>query len=300
MIEIFRERQAMATLFGAYLVGDDEDHLTAVAEAVFDEIERVERVLSRHDRAAELYRVNRQAATAPVLVSRELFAVLTDCGRWFERTGGYFDVCAGSAGRFGDAVQLNSESRTVAFTAPGVRIDLGGYGKGYALDMAGDILAEFGVENYLLHGGTSSGLGRGTRAEGKPWVVAVRDCSYVSRIRGTGTILNKRGMSTAIGKVVDLTNLGMSTSAVAGPGQGEQDLIRPTDGEVLTAPVTCTVTAATATEAEVWSTALIVMGKDLAVRTGFPELKSVLWVDPAVEDSPCEWLLGGYDEIRSR
>ena len=126
-----RSRPAMASLFEVMLSGDDPEHLDAVASAALEEIGRVERLLSRHDPAAEIARVNREAAHRPVLVDVELFAVLRDCLAWVDRTGGAFDPCA-PTGRFAEDVRLDQECRTVRFTNPSARIDLGGFGKGYA------------------------------------------------------------------------------------------------------------------------------------------------------------------------
>src|SRR5205823_9036018 len=92
-------RPAMATWFEALLVGDDEEHLMAVGEAVLDEIGRVERLLSRHDPASETSRINREAASRPVRVDLEMFDILRNGLRWSEETGGYFDLCAGSGAR---------------------------------------------------------------------------------------------------------------------------------------------------------------------------------------------------------
>ena len=85
----------MGTWFGVRLVGDDPEHLAAVADAVLDEVERVERLLSRFDRRSEVARINREAGSRAVLVDREVLDVLLTCKTAWERTEGYFDVTAG-------------------------------------------------------------------------------------------------------------------------------------------------------------------------------------------------------------
>jgi len=84
----------MATQFETLLVGDDEEHLAAVAEAMLDEVSRIERLLSRFDAASEISRINREAAGGEVLVDREVFAILQLCERYWQQTDGYFDVAA--------------------------------------------------------------------------------------------------------------------------------------------------------------------------------------------------------------
>lgn len=239
----------MATLFEAWLVGDDEEHLAAVGEASLDEIERVELVLSRFDRGSELQRVNREAALAPVRVSCELYAVLEDCLRRSQETDGFFDVTATAAGMpaisRAERFHLDPEKRTVVFTDASVQLDLGGYGKGYALDAAATIFDQFGVRSFLLHGGTSSILARGTAADGGRWLVALGDPFQVDR---------------ATLDDFPLVNAGLSTSAAWDARHVDADIVDPHTQITATADEAFCVTAPTATEAEVLSTALTAMG----------------------------------------
>lgn len=240
----------MATLFEAWLVGDDEEHLAAVGEAVLDEVERIEQVLSRFDRGSELYRVNRQAAQSPVRVSYELFEVLQDCLRHGAKTDGFFDVTATASLSLAisrpDRVHLDAAKRTVAFADPSLQLDLGGYGKGYALDSAAAILSRFGVESFLLHGGTSSILARGMSADGGPWLVALGDPFEPERSE-----LEK----------FPLVNAGLSTSAACDARQATADIVDPLAQRVVAAEEAYCVVAPTAKEAEVISTALTAMGR---------------------------------------
>ena len=66
---------AMGSWFEAFLIGTDEEHLMAVGEAALDEVSRLDRLLSRHDRASEVSRIHREAAGRPVRVGPELFAL---------------------------------------------------------------------------------------------------------------------------------------------------------------------------------------------------------------------------------
>ncbi len=263
------QRPAMGSLFDLWLVGDDAEQLEAVGEAAWDEVARVERMLSRFDPAAEVARVNRSAAAGPVLVDYELFAVLEDCGWWWTDTGGYFDACVKSGVAWGGGVRLDAFARTVQFLDDRARIDLGGYGKGYALDAAARIFERFGVANALLHGGTSSVLACGVREDGSPWPVGVRD-----PLADDGREIQQ----------LQLTECGLSTSAVR-HGKGEaSDLIDTTTGQPLTSDAACVVIAPTALEAEVLSTALLTMGKTRARQylEGRSPLHSlrVLWLEP--------------------
>src|SRR5262245_39811982 len=74
-----RTRPAMGTLFEVLLLGDDEEHLTAVADAVLDEVQRIERLLSRFDPRSEISRINRLAAAESLVVDCELAGLLAAC-----------------------------------------------------------------------------------------------------------------------------------------------------------------------------------------------------------------------------
>jgi FAD:protein FMN transferase len=283
MNAVHLRRPAMATWFEMWLLGDDVEHLTAVGEAALDEIERIERLLSRFDPAAEIARVNREAARRPVKVDAELLAVLEDCRRWFEETGGFFDVAAACGVPLLDGVELDPVQRTVSFLDPRVQLDLGGYGKGYALDAAGRVLAEFGVDRALLHGGTSSVLTRGGREDGPPWPVGLRD-PFAEDER---ELMQLR-----------LADCGLSSSAVLGAGGETSDIVDVRQARPLAQQAACGVIAPSAVEAEVLSTALLAMGKTsardwLAARSFGDGKRCVAWIDRLPQEPPetrVEWL----------
>src|SRR4051794_36708007 len=112
-----RAHPAMGTWFEAVLGGDDAEHLDAVASAVFAEIDRVERLLSRFDPRSEVARVNRDASARPVVIDHELLGVLLACRIAWQETAGAFDVVAssGQGVRSFDQVEIDPDRRTVRF-----------------------------------------------------------------------------------------------------------------------------------------------------------------------------------------
>src|SRR5207244_537741 len=122
----YSRRPAMGTFFETFLAGEDRDHLEAVADAVLDEVCRLERLLSRFDPAAEVVRINREAAMRPVRVDADVWDVLCRCEEHRRATCGFFDVTAGRGGD-GEALVLDRERRTVWIVRPGAFIDLGGF-----------------------------------------------------------------------------------------------------------------------------------------------------------------------------
>lgn len=265
----------MGTVFEAFLAGGDLAHLEAVAATVEDEVRRLEAVLSAFDPASEVYRLNREAVARAVRVSVELWELLAACEQYRERTDGMFDITAGSdpgTGLLPTRLTLDRADRTVRYASPGVRVDLGGIGKGYALDRAGELLRRFAVENALLHGGTSSVLAVGSH----PRPVDVRNPA------ADGV--------TPLGRV-ELAGRGLSCSAARHPGQEVSDIRDPTTCRPVAGNSACVVLAPTATGAEVLSTALLGMGRTRAItyldRTSWPNAR-IAWVT----ESRLEWLAG--------
>jgi thiamine biosynthesis lipoprotein len=252
---VHRSRPAMGTHFEALLLGDDEEHLAAVADAVLDEVQRIERLLSRFDRCSEISRINRLAAREPVQIDLELAQVLRTCFEAWRLTGGAFDITLGSAGQvhvpsvedgcnrwpggnvLPPGIDFNFHRRLIRLQNSAIQLDLGAFGKGYALDRAAEILAEFGIEHALLHGGTSSVLARGCNIDGQPWRIALRDFG-----------------GRESGEVIELTDAALSCSGVNESG----DVLDPRTGIRLSGRSLCAVVAPTASEAEILSTARLV------------------------------------------
>lgn len=275
----------MATLFEAWLAGEDHEHLEATGRAALDEVARVEAMLSRFDPTAEVARVNREAASRPVRVDVELFAILGDCLAWCERTGGYFDVSVPGrergvrVGDLPESIRLDAEDRTVRFRDEGVRLDFGGYGKGYALDRAARILEAHGVENALVHGGTSSVLARGRATGGTPWRVGLRDPAGAQEGRPAAH--------------AELRDCALSYSAALDGTSAPSDIVDPHTGAALERQAACAVVAPSAVAAEVWSTALLAMGRERALGALDPGRLpgcSVAWLGAVREGEVVEWL----------
>lgn len=242
----------MGTRFDVILRGDDAQHLEAVAVAVCEEIVRLDGVLSRFNPGSEIARINREAKTKAVRVDCEVFALLERCEQGRQHTYGYFDVTATSGGA---GIELNSERCEVRLTDPDAMIDLGAIGKGYALDCGREILWRYGVTDGLLQGGTSSVLAIGN----DEWPIDVRHP------------LKPEVVVQRIG----LKNRGFSCSAVRHLDQSQSDIMNPHSGESLDRDDACAVLAENATDAEIFSTALLVMGREKADEY----LKKTTWSD---------------------
>lgn len=149
-----------------------EEEWTNVAKEVQAEIHHLERVGNCFDPTSELAGVNRIAHFRPLFISEELFHILTLCQEYYTRTQGYFDISVQSFEHTPDTmhqVHLSPENRTIHFTRPGIRLNLSGFLKGYALDKIRPLLQKHAIENALINLGNSSILAMGNHPLGEGW-----------------------------------------------------------------------------------------------------------------------------------
>lgn len=238
---------AMRTRFELVLVGDDEPFLRAAGEEALNEIAELERLLSRFRPDSDIGRVNRLAAFQPVRVDARTFLLLQRAQRLWEATKGAFDITLGTwrhsqkATSLADAIFLDEATMTVRLADESVQLDLGGIGKGYALERAVKLLRSVGVENAFLHGGTSSVFAFGCDQNGEPWRVAIAHPAHGEPIA-----------------TVTLNGCSLSVSATM-PAEGRRT-VDPQTGEPVQHTLLASVVLPSPTEAEAWSTALLVAG----------------------------------------
>jgi len=227
--------RAMATMFEIIIPQADRAAAGGAAEAAFVEIDRMERLLSRFMPYSDISRINASEPGKAVVVEVEAAECLLAAKRMWQRTGGAFDVTAGSPprgsppGAPGEKAAAGmrriaiDDDMTVTRLDPSVRIDLGGIGKGYALDRAADLLGEWGVGNALLHSGTSTVRAIGHRPGRDGWLadlrnpsddqdalgaVMLKDCSF----SGSSTAVSRHIIDPRTGKPV---GAGRATWAIA-------------------------------------------------------------------------------------
>lgn len=191
--------EAMGSTFTVVLYGSDQKQLEAAADAAFDEVHRLDRLLSNYQPASEWSEVNRTAGIRPVKLSAELFQLLSDCMTYSRQSDGAFDITVGplmkvwgfykgegSLPRAADVtdaltrvghrhVRLDAAARTIHFDRPGVELDPGGIGKGYAVDRMVDVLKRSGVHIALVSASGSSIYGMGAPpTEPAGWRITIR------------------------------------------------------------------------------------------------------------------------------
>lgn len=162
----------MGTCLDALLIGKDKEEALKIWKEIETEVIRLDKLLNRFDPESALSMVNKQAAIHPVTVTEELFSVLADCKRYHCLTSGYFDI---SLHNRMDSLFLEEEHHRVFFQKTAMELDMGGYGKGYALEKIKDILSKHNITHALINFGNSSVLAVGTHLYGDHWAIGITD-----------------------------------------------------------------------------------------------------------------------------
>ena len=266
-------RYLMGTWCDLTIFDESEENATAAAEVAFQEIARLERVMSTWSPDTELSGVNGMAGMGPQPISQDLADVIGAALEACRTSGGTFDPTVGSlltlwrfnterptipASRaLADArtrvgcgkVSLDRDLPTVQLPA-GASLDLGGIGKGYAVDRALDVLRGLGVRRAKLDFGSSSLAFEGHVEGGWPVVLAdPRD-----RERPLASFRVEHGSVSSSGqREHSFVRNGQRYGHIFDPRTG-----RPIQSNLLLV----TVIAPDATRADALSTALFVMGAD--------------------------------------
>jgi len=145
--------QAMASLFEILCVHEDANYARQATNQAFDLLDRLENDLSRFVENSDIARINNLPLGCTVRVNRWTMECLLLARFAFEETAGAFDISLGT--NLGN-LELRPSQFEVRANTSGIRLDLGGIGKGYAVDRMTGVLADWGIEQTLIHGGGSS------------------------------------------------------------------------------------------------------------------------------------------------
>lgn len=186
-------RYLMDTYITLKIYGRKPSEVKQAAQAVFERLKELETKSNRFgDQNSEVVTINNNAGQKEVPVSEEIWKIITASLDYGEKTSGAFDLTSGPLvdlwGINGEHPQIPSpeeikdtlalvdykevetieNNRSVRIAKPEMSMDLGGSAKGYALDLALEVLKEHGIEHALVDL-VSSTAALGSRPDGKPW-----------------------------------------------------------------------------------------------------------------------------------
>jgi len=239
---------------------------------VFSEVSRIEQLLSKYIESSEISRLN---LLGRLKVSPDTFYIIKKSKEFWQVTGGSFDITVGplvdlwgfknrqytvpaekkinSALKLigSDKIILRERDLLVELKLPGMKIDLGGIAKGYALDQAVKKLKENKINSCLINaGGQIYALGE---RSGQPWKIGIK--------RGRGSDLSER---------LEIRNQSVSTSGdyeqfFSRDGKRYSHILDPKTGyPACSGVISVTVVAPSGINADALSTAAFVLGKKRA------------------------------------
>jgi thiamine biosynthesis lipoprotein len=297
-----KSADAMGSTFTVALYGDDRIKMEAAADAALDEVRRLDALLSNYKPDSEWSLVNKRAAAKPERVSPELFRLLSACWEYSRESEGAFDITVGplmkvwgfykGSGHLPHRpevqaaltkvgyrhMHLDAGAQTVWFDRPGVDVDPGGIGKGYAVDRMVELLRKMGVRTALVAGSGSSIYGMGAPPdEPKGWAVKIKDPWEASRTLAE----------------VWLKDMSMSTSGsyekfFRAEGRIYAHIMDPRTGYPAQGSVSVSVVAPRTIDSEAWAKPYFVNGRDWAVKHRPTDFRVFFCEDRM--DKPCAWL----------
>lgn len=286
---VVSERMMMGTLFQIRVVAGDKATADAAVEAAYDEIARVERLLSEWSDDSEISAVNAAAGREPVVVGSELFDVISRSIRLSELTDGAFDVTFAACGHlwaFGedpriptpdevaeclpaigyDRIRLDPVASSIFLPDPAMRLGIAAIGKGYGVDRAVAVLEARGITDYIVEGGGDVRLA--VHPGGRPWKVGIAHPRKHGELYAT---------------------LQLGGGAVVTSGDYEQfferdgviyhHILDPRTGYPARESVAVTVVAPNATDADALATGLFVLGPEAGLRLveSLPEVEALFF-----------------------
>lgn len=296
---------AMGTMFSIIAYDASAGRLQESTDRAFQEIDRLDSLMSHYKPDSELCAINRDAARASIAASPELFELLQTSLSYARETNGAFDITVGplmklwgffqNSGRtpahseLADTLRridyrhitLERNARTVAFDQPGLELDLGAIGKGYAVDRVVDLLRAQGVTRALISSGSSSIYALGAPPGELGWQVSLR---HPLDRRKPARILRLRNLSISIS--------GTQEQRFAQDGKMVGHLLDARTGMPVENMLMTVVLAETNTASDALSTAFFVAGTDQtrAYLESHPNLTVLLYLPAPVR--------GQIEEVR--
>jgi thiamine biosynthesis lipoprotein ApbE len=290
---VYKKKYIMGTIFEIATYDQSSEHASIAIEKAFQEIVRIDDLLSNYKADSALSRLNRSAHFHAEQVPYDLYRVIDQAVQFSRLSEGKFDISIAplvnlwKAALSGDAAPSLTQQQEVRrcvgydkielvppdqiiFHSPCLQLDLGAIGKGYAVDRAAEVLHSSGIRNALINAGGSTILAMGAPPARAAWLIHLRDPS------------NK------IDPKVMLKDESVSTSEQTPPSLLGNDLaghiVDPDTGTPLKTEFAVSVIAKTGTMSDGLSTTLLLLGPDKgkALLGRMPDV-SAIWISPKAQ-----------------
>ena len=312
MLRLEASADAMGSTYSLVLYGEDRNRMEAASEDAFDEVRRLDLLLSNYKPESEWSRVNREAAGHPVAVSKELFGLLTACVNCSRQSEGTFDITVGplmkvwgfykdtghlpKAGEVAQAmghigyrnIVLDEAKNTVFFARAGLNLDPGGVGKGYAVDKMVEVLKKDGIASALVSGGGSSIYCLGTPPDEPGWSIRIKDPENEFR-QAAEVTLKDESLSTS----------GSYEKFFVAEGKTWSHIMDPRTGYPSRGTLSVSVIAPRTFDSEVWAKPYFIQGRQWTADHKPRDFRVFFCQDSAEKGNPgqenkvnqsCAWL----------
>jgi len=301
MLRLEASVDAMGSTYSLALYDEDRTRMETASEAAFEEVRRLDRMLSNYKPESEWSQVNRYAAERPVTVPQDLFDLLAACLRYSRESDGAFDISVGPLmkiwgfykgtghlpqnGEIERAlnvvgyrnVVLDPAARTVRFKRKGVEIDPGGIGKGYAVDRMVEVLRKNNIKIGLISAAGSSIYALGAPPGEKGWKIDIRDPKDEFKT-----------VSEAVLKDESLSTSGSYEKFFEADGKIYSHLMDPRTGYPARGMLSVSVVAPRTLDSEAWTKPYFINGREWAAKHKREGIRAFFCEDKP--EQSCAWL----------
>lgn len=257
---------AMATIFEIFIAGENKNYAAQAANSAFIELDRLEEELSFFLSSSDISRINNLSQHETITIGFDTFECLTRCITLYQHTKGAFDISMrplfelwkryeSAKNQPGESeislarsktglpwLQIVEDTHQVCLMNESIRLDLGGFGKGYAIDVLKRHLEDWEIKSGLIHSGQSTVSSFGKNPQFIPWPLSISDPNNSEKIL----------------KKIDLVKGALSGSGL----KKGQHIIDPRSGKPVRNTLAAWSFANEAGEADALSTAFMVMTPD--------------------------------------
>ncbi len=291
----------MGSAYSVVVYGEDRTRMEEAVDAAFEEVHRLDQMLSNYKPESELSEVNRKAGEQAVPVTREMYDLLAACVEYSRASEGAFDITVGplmkvwgfykGTGRLPHRAEvrgalervgyrnivLDGANRTVRFSKPGVELDPGGIGKGYAVDRMVEVLKQYGIQTAFVSASGSSIYGLGAPPGEKGWKVQIRDPKDEKKTVAD-VYLKDESMSTS----------GNYEKFFRAEGRVYSHIMDPRTGWPAQGVLSVSAVTPRTIDSEAWTKPLFVNGREWAAKHKPAGLRAFFCED--TPEQACAWL----------
>jgi len=310
--------EAMATTFELLIVHEDERYARQAATAAFDQVDRLESEMSRYRENSDVTRINNLPANQPLQLGLDTFECIKVAKRVYIETNGAFDITIGTllkCWRNDDGgprkpspkeidiarmhtgmnlIELNEAEHTIKLSVSGVQVDLGGIGKGYAVDRVAELLRDWSINIALISGGYSSVLAldapvaRSSRPRIAGRMPATRKARMASPQKGWPLTMT----NPTSGQIIARPRLWRAALSGSGVQKGEH-IIDPRSSQAVEGKIAAWSSAPDAATADALSTAFMIMGINEIEKycSSHPQILAMVILDKEGEKQPQQKIL---------